>query len=55
MGTNECKGCIYDIEDKKEYTEKIISTIIDNCSCCKRGVIEEYQNKFSDLYTTEEE
>ena len=55
MEDNVCKGCIYDLTDRVVTDKEIFNTILDNCSCCKRGMLEEYQEKFSDLYKTAEE
>lgn len=55
MNKNECKGCINDLTNKVVTNKEIISTIIDNCSCCKRGVIEEWKDKVQDLYKKKED
>ena len=51
---NKCKGCKYDLTDRTVTDKEVFNTILDMCSACKRGVLEEYQDKFLDLYTTEE-
>ena len=50
MKDNNCKGCIHDSTDKEVSNIKILSNILDYCSCCKRGVKEEYQENLLDLY-----
>ena len=54
MAENKCKGCIYDITDETKTDKEKFNTILDMCCACKRGVTEEYQDKFLDLYKTKE-
>lgn len=54
MTDNKCKGCKYDLTDKVVTDKEIFDTILDTCCACKRGVLEEYQDKLLDLYATEE-
>lgn len=55
MAGNKCKGCIYDLIDRVVTDKEIFNNILDNCSNCKRAMLEEYQDKFQDLYKTKEE
>ena len=55
MAENKCKGCKYDLTNRTVTDKEVFNTILDMCSVCKRGVIEEYQDKVLDLYITEEE
>ena len=50
MEENICKGCIYDLTDRVETDVEKFNIILDNCCSCKRGMKEEYQNDFPDLY-----
>ena len=54
MEENKCKGCKYDLIHKTITDKSVFNTILDMCSACKRGVLEEYQDKFLDMYTIEE-
>lgn len=53
MNENECKGCVYDLTNRIVTNEERLKLIIENCCHCKRGVKEEYQDMFSDLYEPE--
>ena len=50
MEENKCKGCIYDLTDRIVTDKEVFNTILDNCCACKRGMLEEYQDDFPDLY-----
>jgi hypothetical protein len=50
METNVCKGCIYDLTDKIVTDDKTFIEFLDNCCSCKRGIVEEHQHMFKDLY-----
>lgn len=54
MEKNECKGCIYDLTDRVETNAEKLIIIMNNCSACKRGKLEEYKDYYPDLYKTVE-
>ena len=47
MEENECSGCMYNLSTDNP---ECLSTIIDKCSNCKRGVREELASLFEDLF-----
>lgn len=53
MAGDKCKGCKYDLTNKNITDKEMFDNILDNCSACKRAMLEEYQDKFQDLYTAE--
>ena len=50
MEENICKGCIYDLTDRVVTDKEVFNTMLDNCCSCKRGMKEECQDGFPDLY-----
>ena len=54
MAGDKCKGCIYDLTDRVVTDKETFNTILDNCCDCKRAMLEGYQDRFQDLYKTEE-
>lgn len=50
MEKNICKGCIYDLTDRVVTDKEVFNNILDNCCDCKRAMLEEYQDRFPDLY-----
>lgn len=50
MEENKCKGCIYDLTGRTVTDKEAFNTILDNCCECKRAMLEEYQDRFQDLY-----
>ena len=47
---NICEGCKY---DKIVSTQEEFDVILDNCTSCKRGVLPEYRDNYTDNYTKE--
>lgn len=50
MCMESCNGCVYDLADRTESDPYVLCDIIDVCSSCKRGKIEEYIAEYPDLY-----
>ena len=54
MTGDKCKGCKYDLTDRVVTDKEIFNNILDNCSACRRAMLEDYQYEFQDLYTTKD-